>query len=106
MCYLDEEEENEEGKEEEIEIDENDQHLDIFEDLINDNKNDEKDEDDGEGEDHHMITIDVQSSILVNDLLITSTIQQNNSNNNISLDIFTRKTDQVSIKGNLLKYSK
>ncbi len=100
------EEEEEERNEKEIEIGEDiddDQHLNIFEDLINNNNNNiEKEEDDEE----HMITIDVQSSILVNDLFITSTIQQNNDNNNkISFDIFTRKTDQVPIKGNLLKYS-
>ncbi len=97
-------EEEEEGNEEEIEIGEDiddDQHLNIFEDLINNNNNIEKEEVDEE----HMITIDVQSSILVNDLFITSTIQQNNNNNNISFDLFTRKTDQVPIKGNLLKYS-
>ena len=65
-------------------------------------------EDDNE---ENYISIDVQSSILVNQLFGMSQQQQLNEHDSVKRhsvgpDIFTHRSDQVAIKGNLMKYSK
>ena len=102
---------NDEGEVEDIEIDEdNEEEEDDDDDETNHHSSENfitiknNDEKGVKEEEENTITIDVQSSILVNESLITSTTQ-NQLSSNISFDMFTRKTDKVSIKGNLLKYS-
>jgi hypothetical protein len=96
-----------------LDVDEEEEEIDLVENTNFNNENNIPHDGLIEDQNENYITIDVQSSIIASNLVISSQQQQyddeslslNRKRNSIGPDIFTRKTDQVTIKGNLNKYS-
>ena len=97
-----------------LDDDEEEEEIDLVENTNFNNENNTPHDGLIEDQKENYITIDVQSSIIASNLVISSKQQQydddesfslNRKRNSIGPDIFTRKTDQVTIKGNLNKYS-